>query len=171
MLGACGCWVRRALRRLRRSESGSSTVEMVIALPMLIAVLAFATEYGRILQMQSAMEKSASDAAMALALLPLDQAACGFPNVDEHHLADTMIRTKMRVGNATESLTVAVNVVCGVGDGNFSTPFDRIEVTGAWQVGLPLIGFLNNFNGDAPDMASGFLINATVFARHVGRLS
>jgi hypothetical protein len=81
-----------------------------------------------------------------------------------------MISAKMRTGDVDDSLTVSVNVACGVDGGTLSSPFNRITVTGTWAANSPLLRLLAGLDPTSSGFnpSGNFRITAQVFARHSG---
>lgn len=62
----------RACRRFRDSERAAVTVEFVISVPLLMAVLAFAVQYGYAMQVRNALDVAVRDAARYMSRAPID---------------------------------------------------------------------------------------------------
>ncbi|MEL6598769.1 MAG: TadE/TadG family type IV pilus assembly protein [Pseudomonadota bacterium] len=62
--------IRRSVARFIRDAGGAVTVEFVVTLPILFAVLAFASQYGRAMQVRNAMDVAVRDAARYVARAP-----------------------------------------------------------------------------------------------------
>lgn len=60
------------IRNFLSDKAGSSTVEFVIALPVLLAMLAFSVQYGNALKVRNNLDIASRDAARYLARAPLD---------------------------------------------------------------------------------------------------
>jgi Flp pilus assembly protein TadG len=60
---------------------GAVTVEFVVSLPLLIAVLAFSTQYGRAIQARNTLDVAVRDAARLLSRAPVADAATDFQSV------------------------------------------------------------------------------------------
>lgn len=61
------------IRRFAAASRGAVTVEFVVTLPVLIAVLAFASQYGRAMQVRNALDVATRDATRFLSRAPLNQ--------------------------------------------------------------------------------------------------
>lgn len=59
------------LRRFWTETRGAVTVEFVIAMPLLMAVLAFSTQYGRAMQARAVLDVAVRDAARLLSRAPV----------------------------------------------------------------------------------------------------
>lgn len=67
------------LRRFARDRSGSVTVDFIVSLPILLAILVLTSEYGRTLQMRMTLESAVADAARYLSRAPLVPGGDAFP--------------------------------------------------------------------------------------------
>lgn len=67
VLRRLGKWSLRSLR----DERGGLTIDFVISLPLLLAVLAIASQYGRALQARSMLESAVSDSVLYLSQVEL----------------------------------------------------------------------------------------------------
>lgn len=56
----------------------SVSVDFVVSIPILLAVLVFTTEYGRVLQMRTVLDNAVSDATRYLARAPLNDEGTGY---------------------------------------------------------------------------------------------
>lgn len=109
------------LRRFLTDNRGSSTVEFVIALPILLAILAFAVQYGNALKVRNNLDLASRDAARYLARAPLNP---GGTDVDTFFklaarkiVSDRIDTTKSTISNfvSTSDVTsVTVNVTIDV---------------------------------------------------------
>ena len=55
-----------------KDDRASVSVDFVVAIPILLAVLVFTSEYGRVLQMRSVLDNAVADATRYLARAPRD---------------------------------------------------------------------------------------------------
>lgn len=62
--------MRNALGRFATGVRGSVSVDFVVAIPILLAVLAFTSEYGRLLQLRTTLDNAVGDATRYLARAP-----------------------------------------------------------------------------------------------------
>lgn len=67
------------IRRFAKDQSASVSVDFVISIPILLAVLVLTAEYGRVLQMRSTLDNAVADAARYLSRVPLDETGMAFP--------------------------------------------------------------------------------------------
>jgi TadE-like protein len=74
------------LRRLARCESGTATIEAIIALPLAISLMAGGVEFGRIISAHSTADKSLHSAARYLARVPTG-AVCSWGFTNAQNLA------------------------------------------------------------------------------------
>ena len=69
-LNAAVIFLRSRLAAFVRGETAAVSVDFVVAIPILLAVLVFTSEYGRVLQMRSVLDNAVSDATRYLARAP-----------------------------------------------------------------------------------------------------
>lgn len=93
---------RTLARQFWRNCRGAVTVEFVVSLPVLVAVLAFSTQYGRMMQARSALDVAVRDAARLISRAPLAEDGSGVPPIFLTH-AQNMISN--RVGCIAEEIT------------------------------------------------------------------
>lgn len=85
------------LHEFARDERASVTVDFVVSIPILLGVLVLTTEYGRVLQMRTALDNAVSDATRYLTRVPYDPATGTFQTriVDNaKHIISSRINTK-----------------------------------------------------------------------------
>ena len=98
----------RMTRRFAADEKGSSTVEFVIALPILLAMLAFAVQYGNALKVRNNLDLASRDAARYLARVPLQETG-GSTTVDQVFLDKARSIVADRLGSTTSTITSFVS--------------------------------------------------------------
>ncbi len=113
------CRSSAKVRNFVSDSDGSSTVEFVLALPVLLAMLAFAVQYGNALKVRNNLDIASRDAARYLARAPLNEAGTGidayFKVRARQIVADRVENTRSKISNfAPESnattATVAVTI-------------------------------------------------------------
>lgn len=92
----------RGVRRFAEDRSGAVTVEFVIAVPLLLAVLAFAVQYGYAMQVRNALDVAVRDAARYLSRAPVDAATA---TVDGAFVTKAQNLVRARI-SATATVTV-----------------------------------------------------------------
>ncbi|MEM9011868.1 MAG: TadE/TadG family type IV pilus assembly protein [Pseudomonadota bacterium] len=127
------------VERFKRDKRGAATVEFVIALPVLLAVLVFSTQYGRAMQVRNALDVAVRDAARFLSRAPLAGDSVPAAFVTE---AESLITSRM--GEAVES----VNFV------EVSGSTAQAEVTVVANVRLPLLRLIRQIAGGEGDLSS-----------------
>lgn len=115
----CLCYSR--IRQFLSDNRGSSTVEFVIALPILLAILAFAVQYGNALKVRNNLDVASRDAARYLARAPLNPAGTDVDNffklAAKKIVSDRIDTTKSNISSfvSTSDITsVSVNVTIDV---------------------------------------------------------
>jgi Flp pilus assembly protein TadG len=93
---------RRRLGRFGAEPDGAVTVEFVIAVPLLLAVLAFAVQYGYAMQVRNALDVAVRDAARYMSRAPIDPATS---LVDAGFLTKATELVQTRIG-ATAQISV-----------------------------------------------------------------
>lgn len=152
------------LRRFFGDERASVTVDFVISIPILLAVLVLTTEYGRMLQMRSTLENAVADAARYLSRVPLDASGAAFP-APVVEMAEGLIVSRVN----TPYLAIAAPVV---GDAGGVT---TVRLSAAAGVPTPALGILaifgskTNADGLPIEDIEGLVITASETVRHFGR--
>lgn len=108
-------------RKFWTDTTGSSTVEFVIALPILLAILAFAVQYGNALKIRNNLDMASRDAARYLARAPLNAAGTDvdvfFKNTAQQLVASRVANTKSSIASfvsASDASSATVNVTIDV---------------------------------------------------------
>ncbi len=93
------------LRKFITDVAGSSTVEFVIALPILLAMLAFSVQYGNALKVRNNLDIVSRDAARYLARAPLNAAQTDVDTVFKDRarqlIEDRVANTKSTISSFT----------------------------------------------------------------------
>jgi len=153
-----------ALRRFLADERASVSVDFVISIPILLAVLVLTSEYGRVLQMRSALNNAVADAARYLSRAPLDESGAGFPAAVVSRAEALITR---RIG--TPHLAISSPVVSESGG------FVTVRLSAAAGVTSPALGILalagspQTANGLPLGEIEGLVITASETVRHFGR--
>ena len=79
-LNAALTYLQGRLAMLAKDDRASVSVDFVVAIPILLAVLVFTSEYGRVLQMRTVLDNAVSDATRYLARAPIDDNTGQFPD-------------------------------------------------------------------------------------------
>lgn len=137
-------WATCRANRFRRDARGAVTVEFVVSLPVLVAVLAFATQYGRAMQVRNSLDVAVRDAARYLSRAPMD-AATGTIDPTFFTNAQTLVNT--RIGPQTEAVRFTVLTADATG----------AEVTVEADVDFPFLTWLDRTGQDF----SSFTMTAT----------
>lgn len=107
--------LRCHLRRLARCESGTATIEAIIALPLAISLMAGGVEFGRLISAHSTADKSIHSAARYLARVPAS-AVCSWGLTNARNLAvygrTYNTGTPLIPGNSTGNITLT-SPTCG----------------------------------------------------------
>ncbi|MFV0472709.1 MAG: TadE family protein [Pikeienuella sp.] len=156
-------WMRRgAARRFRADRAGAATVDFIVSLPILLAVLVLTSEYGRVLQMRAVLDNAVADAARYLSRAPLDASGAAFPpGVIE--IAEELISARIN----TRHLAISAPAIGE--DGEFRT----VRVSAAAGVEAPALGLLG-LGGDhgeasSPEEIDGLFVAAAETVRYFGR--
>jgi Flp pilus assembly protein TadG len=91
--------IRSLFRKFRKNRDGSATVEFIIALPILLAVMALCVQYGNALKVRNSIDVVARDAARYIARAPL--APDGSIPQNFADKAREIITTRLEVGDRT----------------------------------------------------------------------
>ena len=120
-----------------RDKTGSVTVEFVIALPILFAILAFCVQYGNALKVRNNLDVASRDAARYLARAPLNSAATDvdvyFKNKARKIVDDRVEKTKSTITSfspVSDATSASVSVTIDV-------PFPLLRWIGLFQTENP----------------------------------
>lgn len=153
-----------ALRRFAADERASVSVDFVISIPILLAVLVLTSEYGRVLQMRSTLNNAVADAARYLSRAPLNEAGDAFPEIVVSR-AEALITGRI----ATPYLAIAAPIV------NDADGFRTVRLSAAAGITSPALGILalaggpQTANGLPLNEVEGLVISASETVRHFGR--
>jgi len=155
-----------AVKSFLAEKRASVTVDFVISIPILLSVLVVTSEYGRILQVRTALENAVADATRYLARAPYDTANNRFaPEVIDR--ATGLIRARIN----SENISIAGPTYNG---GDFATVSLQATVgVDTPALRLLALGFQNDqpapeVDGVRVDEIEGFRITSTDTARHFG---
>ena len=123
-------------------NSASSTVEFVIALPILLGMLAFAVQYGNALKVRNNLDLASRDAARYLARTPLQDNGGG-TNVDQVFLDRARSIIENRLGSTTSTIT------------SFQSSSDDTQATVdvTIEVPFPLLTWIGLFESAEPSLS------------------
>jgi len=162
-------------------DRASVSVDFVVAIPILLAVLVFTSEYGRVLQMRTVLDNAVADAARYLARAPKDDATDQFPP-DVIAIAEQIILSRVNV----EHIAIGAPVVEEV-PSNSTIPYETVSLTVSIGVATPAISViaLASYGENAPTITAqdpsgaayeiayrdieGFILTSTDKARHFGQ--
>jgi Flp pilus assembly protein TadG len=127
-------------RRFLSDRAGSVTVEFVIALPILLAILAFSVQYGNALKVRNNLDVASRDAARYLARAPLNAGATD---------VDVYFKTKARqiVSARVEKTKSTISSFTPVSDATSASVAVTIDVP------FPLLRWIGLFSGASPTLS------------------
>lgn len=163
--GACALW---------RDERASVSVDFVVSIPILLAVLVFTTEYGRVLQMRTVLDNAVSDATRYLARAPLNGAGTGYsPEVIA--IARRLITSRVN----SNQINIGTPVITDLTARTSSRDYRTVSLSAAVGVATPALSVLalaavepKIEQKDGPIAISdveGFVLVSTDTARYFGR--
>ncbi|RED18713.1 TadE/TadG family type IV pilus assembly protein [Pontivivens insulae] len=88
------------MRSFWRRDRGAITVEFVVTLPILLAVLMFVQQYGEAMRIRNAMDIGVRDAARFLSRAPIDEVSGGIPETFVCR-ARTIVTDRLAIYGAT----------------------------------------------------------------------
>lgn len=152
-------------RRFAKDQAASVSVDFVISIPILLAVLVLTTEYGRVLQMRSTLDNAVADAARYLSRVPLDETGSFFPPASVA-IAEGLITSRV---NSSE-IAIAPPEIQEIG----GRP--AVRIFAAVGVNSPALGILSLIGSERSDDAGpglseieGLVITSVDTVRHFGR--
>lgn len=125
-------WFRK-LVSFATDTRASVTVEFVIALPVLLAMLAFAVQYGNALKVRNNLDVATRDAARYLARAPLN---VGGTAVDQVFIdrAEQIIKDRIETGKAqVASFAATSNTLTSTVDVTIDVPFPLLTMIGLFD--------------------------------------
>lgn len=157
--------IRRRICEFGKDTRASVTVDFIVSIPILLAVLVLTSEYGRILQMRSSLENAVSDATRYLARVPLvEPAKTSFPP-EAIQIAERLITSRIN----TRYIAISTPVV------STANGFTTVELGAAAAVVTPALAVLNiggvdmEINGENVRDIEGVVVTTSDVARHFGQ--
>lgn len=161
--------IGRMLRRFFVDRSASVTVDFVISIPILLAVLVLTSEYGRVLQMRATLDNAVADAARYLSRAPFDETGAAFPP-DVVGIADRLITSRLNTPYVAISAPVIGSANNGAGG------FTTVGLSAAAGVASPILGLFTlgggprqTADGLALKDVEGLVVTSTDTVRYFGR--
>lgn len=169
--------IRSAVRQAHRflnDRRASVSVDFVVSIPILLAVLVFTTEYGRVLQMRTVLDNAVSDATRYLARAPLNDEGTGYsPQIVE--FAQSLITNRVN----SNQINVGTPVISDLTARTSSTEYRTVSLSAAVGVVTPALSVLalaavepkiEQEGGAIPiSEVEGFVLVASETARYFGR--
>lgn len=122
-------------RGFARDDRAAVTVEFVVSVPLLMAVLAFAVQYGYAMQVRNALDVAVRDAARYMSRAPIDTSS---------NSVSTAFLTK-----ASELVNARISAAAAVTVDDLVITDDIVAIRATATVDLPLLQILGWFSGDA----------------------
>lgn len=139
--------IRSSLSALCRAREGNAAIEFAMVLPMFLALVFGAVEYGRLLWTEQALQEAATIGARCWAIPQSACASGGSPSATNTKSYIQQVAGNWGLSIPTSGITLNQNVSCG-GAGSFST----VSITTTFTSVVPKIVLLS---------ASGLSLNAT----------
>ena len=162
--------LKQKVRGFIRDEAGSASIEFVVTLPLLIALLAISFEYGRAFAIREALDSAVRDATRFLARAPatlVDDAAGQRPGLQQYFVDRARDMVSDRVGAEMTAETFPDPIVTNdKSDGSLRTPFYEIFVSVSVEAEFSLLSIFGNWIGSG---GSGNLYAFTMQARDSAR--
>ena len=176
-----------------RDRRGSNTVEFVISIPILLAVLVLSTEYGKILHQRTVLDSAVADATRYLSRLPQDtngflpneSIAVAYRIISERiRPSDLSIIRSSNTGVSLEQLGVprgggnagpmAIEGPLFEEIGDPGAPIEVISLRVEVNIPSPALSVLNIARRnvtmlDGRDVSEGLVISSAETYRHFGR--
>lgn len=175
--------LKQALSRLKSDASAAVSVDFVVAIPILLAVLVFTAEYGRVLQVRSVLDNAVGDATRYLARAPrTDPATCSYSQ-DVLDIASQFITSRVPVDAVAIGEPQCDDRTSDTSSDTFQTVSLSVSV-GVETPALSVIAIANyssneskvtatNAGGEEYSIAlnelEGFVLTATDTARYFGQ--
>lgn len=157
-----------------RDQRASVSVDFVVSIPILLAVLVFTTEYGRVLQMRTVLDNAVSDATRYLARAPLNETGTGFsPAIIT--VAEGLITSRVN----SNHINIGTPVISDLTGQTSSQDYRTISLTAAVGVETPALSVLalaaaeptieQEGGAVAISDVQGFVLVSSDTARYFGR--
>ena len=166
-------YVRAVGKRFVTAEKGSVSVDFVVAIPILLAVLAFTSEYGRLLQLRTALDNAVGDAVRYLARAPCEEVndqCVGFSN-DVITVAEGLITSRINV----DEMIIGQPAIGAVNAGTEINDYNVVSLQVAVGLRSPALSVMSiankelEINGTQLNQIEGFVLVAGESARHFGQ--
>lgn len=156
----------RAARRFASDHRASVSVDFIISLPILLAVLVLVSEYGRVLQMRNTLDNAVADAARYLSRVEMNPDMESFPPAVVE-IARGLISSRL----STDIFAISDPVVTE------ANGFTMVGISAAVGIKAPALGLLrlggpgarDLDNGMAIGEVEGLLVTAENLVRYFGR--
>ena len=154
----------KALKAWLSDRRGTVSVDFIVSIPILLAVLVLTSEYGRVLQARSTLDNAVADATRYLARVqrPVDSVTFDPAIID---IAEGLIRSRMNTRY----------IVIGTPNIDESGVFSTIELSAAVGVITPALQVLGvgspsiTLDGKPLKDVQGLILTSTDTARYFGR--
>lgn len=166
--------VWRSLCAFLSDRRASVSVDFVVSIPILLGVLVFTSEYGRILQMRTILDNAVSDATRYLARAPLNNEGTGYSE-QVISVAEGLITSRVRGLH----VNIGTPVIADLTNRTSSTDYRTVSLSAAIGVETPALSVLALAAADAKieqdegDIlvrdVEGFVLVSTDTARYFGR--
>lgn len=123
--------------RLFGDRRGSVSVDFVVSIPILLAVLVFTTEYGRVLQMRTTLDGAVSDATRYLARAPLNAEGTGYSDA-VIAVAEQLITSRIN----TTRINIGTPVIADLTDQTASADYRTVSLSAAVGVATPALAVI-----------------------------
>lgn len=164
----------RGARTFLKDQRASVSVDFVVSIPILLAVLVFTTEYGRVLQMRTVLDNAVSDATRYLARAPLNVNGDGYsPEIIA--IARQLITSRVN----SDQINIGVPLISDLTAQTSSADYRTVSISAAIGVETPALSVLalaavepqiEQEDGDvAIRDVEGFVLVSTDTARYFGR--
>ncbi len=119
------------IRNFARDERAAVTVEFVIALPLLLAMMVFSVQYGNAIRVRNALDSATRDAARYLARTPLNSDG----SLDFYFINRAQDLVRDQISNKANNISVNPQVTATSATVNISAevPFPLLRMTGFYE--------------------------------------
>jgi Flp pilus assembly protein TadG len=162
-------------RRFLSDARASVSVDFVVSIPILLAVLVFTTEYGRVLQMRTVLDNAVADATRYLARAPLNDEEDGF-STSVIAVAEGLITSRVN----TDLVAISAPEIEDQTVQTSSADFRIVSLSAAVGVSTPALSILalagptatiTSSTGEVISLSDieGFVLVSSDTARYFGR--
>lgn len=131
-------------RKFFTDVAGSATVEFVIALPILFAMLAFSVQYGNALKVRNGLDIASRDAARYLARAPLNTAKTDVDTAFKDRARQIVERRVLNTKSTISTFAPTSNATIATVTVTIDVPFPLLKWIGLFTTAAPTLSMTSS---------------------------